>query len=247
MADETITTAAIHILSLIAHPSTIVPLSRGVAEWTLSVGELGLVIFAAILVGGLIGEHIAEKRRERWQPISIRPSGRNWPLIWLAVVVVSVLAELFCDAAIWEASDSLQAIANHETEELKSANLELEAQIQPREADADQRETIAQALEPFRGSHLIVRMYPTDAESFRLSLELNEAFSQAGIIVATGFITPLPDRMLFGAEIHAPPGNAAFAEALRDSLERAVGYKASIFPGNEVILAIGVKPLPGLK
>jgi hypothetical protein len=116
-----------NILNLIAVHS--LPLSKKVAERLLTSGEFGLVIFGFVVAVGLIGEYISTKRRERWLPSSTRPKFWNWPVIWLSVVVIAVFSEFVCDAAVWEASDALQVIADHDiaSEKAKTAALEKEA------------------------------------------------------------------------------------------------------------------------
>lgn len=127
-----------HNLTLMVHA---IPLPREIAEPLLTFGEIGLVVFGVAVAVGIIGEHVSEKRRDRWMPPHIKPKGWNWPLIWLWVVVAGVALECISDGAIWEASDSLQAISDQETAALEVRATAAEKQI----ASAKAQATIAQA------------------------------------------------------------------------------------------------------
>lgn len=114
----------------------LIPTSKNVAESWLSRGELGLVVFGAAIIIGLIGEywadHSAERRERAWIPPHSRKHW-NWKLIFAGVVVLTIIGEFISDADIWITSDVLQAISDGEIEKLRSDNLAVEAQIRPRQ------------------------------------------------------------------------------------------------------------------
>jgi hypothetical protein len=95
----------------------LIPTSKSSAESLLSWGELGLVIFGAVIIFGLIGEYwadsAAEHRERSWVPA--RPGRHwNWKLIFAGVVVLSIVGEFVADADIWVTSDVLQTISDGE-------------------------------------------------------------------------------------------------------------------------------------
>ena|ERR1019366_9048107 len=164
-------------------PFPLVPLSKATAEWSLSLSELSLVIFAVVVIVGSVGEHKARPQADPWRPASIRPPGwkppgRNWPKIWKWVVIAGIIGELFGDGGVWVSSDALRAITDHETEALRSANLALETQIQPRHLTDDQKAAMVRSLKPFAGSnivlaHLIHRLFSKANEAHKLCIVNN--------------------------------------------------------------------------
>jgi hypothetical protein len=134
-----------------------VPLSKSIAEPLLSYAEIGLVILAGVIVVGLIGEYSISRHETRSIPPRIeysrslgrkgRPIRRfNWLLFWTWIVIGGIIGELFCDAAIWESSESLKIISD---KELKNAL----ALAGPRDIRSrEDIEEIKHALSPFRGT-----------------------------------------------------------------------------------------------
>lgn len=206
-----------HILNLIADPT--IPLSKEVAEPLLSLSEFGLVVFGLAVAIGIIGEHVSEKRRDRWLPESVRPKSWNWPFIWLMLVVLGVFAEFACDGAIWDASASLQAIADRETEELRAANLKLEQQIQPRRLSADQQAALTAIFRKYADGSVMLLSYQADADGFALAAQIARAAQDAGL--------PINARNVGGIEtvggvftgLFVEGTNAAFVKATEDFFE----------------------------
>jgi hypothetical protein len=115
----------------------LIPTSKSVAESWLSWGELGLVVFAVVIIFGLIGEYRAEVSAEHRERSWIPPrSGKhwNWKLIFAAVVVLSIVGELVADADIWVTSDILQTISDGE---IRDAREKAEAGYDAAKAGAD--------------------------------------------------------------------------------------------------------------
>lgn len=69
------------------------------------------------------------------------------------------------------------------TEELRAANLALEAQIAPRRLDADQMNAIALALKPFAGKRVRLESYVLDVESAVLGKLIQTCLAGAGLII----------------------------------------------------------------
>jgi hypothetical protein len=110
----------------------LIPSSKSASEAWLSRGELWLVIFAAIIIVGLGGEYLAERRAERDERSWIPPRQRNswnWKHLFAVVVVISIVGEFFSDAIIWVSSAVLQTISDGE---IAAAKLELEKIKNPR-------------------------------------------------------------------------------------------------------------------
>ena len=179
------------ILNSVAHPSTAFPLPQSLAEPLLSISELGLFAFAGIVVAGLIGEHISEKQRDKWIPTSTRPPSWNWPAIWLWVVVAGVLGEFFCDAGVWDASDSLQAISDRATTELQKQadsarqqtaqlqrdNLTLQRQVADAQGDAARAAKLAAQVQQAANW----RIMPSEQRT-RLGAALSEGVGGAVVL-----------------------------------------------------------------
>ena len=147
-----------------------VPLSKSIAEPLLSGAEFWLVIFALIIVVGLIGEYLIDRRKSSFIPESIEyPKSRgrrgkptrkwNWLRFWMWVVIAGIVGELFCDAAIWDSSESLQVISDRD---LKAAlALAGPRNIHPE----DDRAALTAALEPFRGTPYDLSIPPINNRS----------------------------------------------------------------------------------
>jgi hypothetical protein len=154
-----------------------VPLSKEIAEPLLFWGELGLVVFGLAVAVGIIGEHVSEKRHDKWLPAHLRPHGWNWPFIWLAVVVIGVGLEFVCDAAIWESSASLQATADRETAALTEKAKQLES-------DA---ETAKKQTAQLQQDNLVLQKQVADAQKAAADAQAEAARAKAlAIIGGTG-------------------------------------------------------------
>lgn len=97
----------------------LVPLSKETAEFWLSRSELGLVVFAVIVIVGLIGEYVEGRRAKKWIP-DPHPNRIPWHTVWEWVVIAGIVGELFADGGVWVTSDGLQAISNREGTELRT-------------------------------------------------------------------------------------------------------------------------------
>jgi hypothetical protein len=79
----------------------LIPASKDAAVSWLSRGELGVVIFGAVIVVGLVGEywadHNGDRRRRSWIP-PLWKKYWNWKLIFAGVVVLAIVGEFISDA-----------------------------------------------------------------------------------------------------------------------------------------------------
>jgi hypothetical protein len=181
-------------------PGPLVPLSKTAAEWSLSISELSLVVFAAVVVIGLVGEHKAKPRADPWRPATIKPAGWkppgwNWPKAWEWVVIAGIIGELIGDGGVWVSSDALQAISDRETavladstEHLRAANLALLQRFAPRSPlSAGQIAVIKATIVP--GVRFIIRA-SEGKEPVDLEKELRS------ILLDAGAVEPPQERIL---------------------------------------------------
>jgi hypothetical protein len=103
------------------------------------------------------------------------------------------------------------------TEELRSANLALEARIAPRRLSHEQQRAIAVALFPFAGQSVIVRSYMLDVESAILGGQIIDVLNAAKIV-------PTDKRMAESSSnavalaVHVVGNNKALVVAILTSL-----------------------------
>jgi hypothetical protein len=89
---------------------------------------------------------------------------------------------LALEAQVAEAKRDL-AQANKSTEEIRAANLALEKQVAPRRLDADQMNAIVSALSPYAGKRVRLESYVLDVESAVLGKLLGACLTKAGLVV----------------------------------------------------------------
>ncbi len=142
-----------------------------------------------------------------------------------------------------------------ETEELKSKNLALEAEIAPRDISADDAIEIIDSLRLFSGRDVSVKSYLGDTEGHRLLFVLTSILARAGLKPTPGhwnFDETSAVKLLRGMEIDAPPEQSDLADALQKALSiTKLGIRPRWYEmqaGTPVSLYIGVKPTsaPGL-
>jgi len=165
-------------------------------SWLIA-SEILLLAATLVLVAGLLGE---------------LPESRTWKSrnkVAKVAVVLGVVGELFGDAGIFETSARLQTLegiaigtANEQAgkafkaaEQLRSENLQLEAQIAPRNLTPEDMHRIADVLRSFSGRQLTIKPYVSDAEGFRLGMLINRALAPTGIISSPGLLYPVPDQL----------------------------------------------------
>jgi hypothetical protein len=227
----------------------LIPNSKAVAESWLSRGELWLVIFALIIGAGLLGEDRAERKEKSWIPPP--PSGWNWKLIFAWFVIIGVIGELFCDAAIWVSSDALQAISDSETEGLRAENLAFQRILKPRRfpvfLPADKPELFQEYRDlekNFAGAMLLIQSVP-DMEAEILANDilvvLNGLKWKATLVGPSVTNTP-PTLIQDGLAVHSravpkppfkPSASIEKAKAAADALAKVfsdVGLGAGPFP-----------------
>jgi hypothetical protein len=153
-------------------------LSSSDTKWWLAASEIVLLVATAVLVLGLIGE---------W------PDSENWKTrIWYKLakvaVIVGVIGELFGDAGIFETSARLQTLEgiavadlNTHAEELRSANLKLEAEIAPRRLSADDIAALKVSVRPFANREVSIWSYGIDLEARILAREILSALGDAQV------------------------------------------------------------------
>jgi hypothetical protein len=138
-------------------------LSESNARSWLIASEILLLAATLVLVVGLLGE-LPESRT--WK-------SRIWYKLAKVAVVLGVVGELFGDAGIFETSARLQTLegiavgtANEQAgkafkaaEQLRSENLQLEAQIAPRNLTPEDMHRIADVLRSFSGRQLTIKPY----------------------------------------------------------------------------------------
>jgi hypothetical protein len=250
-----------------------VPLSKSVAELSLSMAEFGLVIFAAVLIIGSVGEHKARPRPDPWLPSSIkppgwRPPGWNWPQIWKWVVIAGIIGELFCDGGVWVSSGTLWAFSNQEIESLRSTNVEMEKALSPRVFDQG---AFGASVRQFSDMAFAV-ISPSEMEPRRTAGQIRWALNYAGWKRYTdpiGRLFGFPDGIVVhpGSNLHALPPISDLENRL-NALQReselskrreaaAIALVAALvenkvsarvgYPveGDMVLVEVGLKPVPG--
>jgi hypothetical protein len=203
------------------------------AEWSILVVVIGLIIeFAVLLVFSKEMSHT-----EKW-------------LLVIANIFVAggVGGEYIFGGRASDAATQLQQASDSQIEQLRYANLKLEAQIAPRDLSPEDMLRIADVLTPFRGRKLTIRPYVSDAEGFRLVVLINRALAGTGVISIPGLLYPEAEQLLLGVEVLGPESEREFVAALEKALgPSAIGLRSHrnpTAPGTDVELHVGVKPFP---
>jgi hypothetical protein len=176
-------------------------LSSTEASHWLHASEIALIVFSLLLVFGLVGE---------W------PESESWKSRWLynvakACVIIGVAGELLADGGIFGSSSRLQSLqeadiarVNSVTEGLRSDNLALEKQIQPRRLTREQQVAIGRALASFAGKRVRVESYFLDSEAAILGKEIVYALFLAGIDLDDAImnVTSTTGSFLFAVHVY---------------------------------------------
>jgi hypothetical protein len=135
------------------------------------------------------------------------------------------------------------ALATQRTEELRRANLALEAQIAPRRITNEQRSALVQSLRKFSGRKVLVSSYSLDAEGMLLGQTIIKILQEADVAV-TGLTTIVPITTL-RAGIHVTAVAEAaralahgIAEGIAQNTSLTVTYNPAI-PADEAQIELG--------
>ena len=85
-------------------------------------------------------------------------------------------------------ADEHAHLLEKETQQLRAANLALEAEIAPRNVSDDDIKRLIDVLKPFSGDNISVKSYLGDSEGRRLLTILTTVFSRAGLKAPPGYI-----------------------------------------------------------
>jgi hypothetical protein len=232
----------------------LIPASKEAAESWLSRGELGLVIFGAIIVVGLIGEYWADKNDERRKNSWIPPLPQkhwNWKLLFAGVVVLSIIGEFVSDADIWITSDVLQTISDSEIAALN-------AQIAPRRLLPNQQEAIAKELQQFAGKTVMVGSYILDVEGAVIGGQITEAIKKASLSTNSGWLMSVLGNGPIALGIHITGKDAPLVEALLKAIGKyqvvfsqepfpdgftSTNFARPIGPPPDAVVFVGAKPI----
>jgi hypothetical protein len=192
--------------------------------------------------------------------------------VGFALLVAGLLVEQFGHARITEITDrenkrltselkgttAQAALANERATsnevrvaELRKANLELEALIQPRRLNGAQLIEITKALIPFAGRSIGIESYATDSEGIVLGMQLESAFTAANIKSQQVTFTQMNGFEL-GVIVRGQDTNFVHvtAEAIRGSglqvsenPPRATGPSIGTRAVGDVVVLVGLKPL----
>jgi hypothetical protein len=137
-----------------------------------------------------------------------------------------------------------------ETEQLRSKNLALEAEIAPRDFSDDEIKSIIDSLKSFSGRDLSIKSYLGDTEGHRLLFIVAQILFDAGLHPTPGLwsFDDSPHVMLLeGMEIDSPPEQKDLADALQKAfsatkLNMREKWYPPEHPGDPITIKIGVKP-----
>jgi hypothetical protein len=231
--------------------SPIAPGTKDSAESALSLGELGLVVFAVVVVIGLIAEWYAEKIEKRWIPPK---TGFHWPWVAIAtwVVIVGILGELFCDADIWVSSDVLQTIFDGEI-------FALNKEIAPRRLQPNEQDEIVRDLKPLSsGKWIWLSSYALDAEGAVLGSQIVDALGKAGFSTNAELLMSVQGNGSIALAIHITGKDSELVQALLKTIGKyqavsseepfvggfaTIGPLIPVGPPPDASIFVGVKPI----
>lgn len=227
----------------------LISLSKTATSSWLKGSELALLVFALVVVVGLIGEN-----KLPWWHHRLR--------VFEVLVTIGCGGELFADFGVFLFSRQLENLSNQEiaqlqrdTELVKRDNLRLRAAIAGRELTTEQQRKIGSALQSFSGKTVRVMSYRGDGEAKRLGLEIGSALGLAHIHFGDN-LEGLDNReqLLLGIEVtcaeDALHSDRPFAKALIAALSDKDEGSLSVLPLSELgcpsdeitEIHIGVKP-----
>jgi hypothetical protein len=136
-----------------------------------------------------------------------------------------------------------------QAQELKAANLKLEAEIAPRNLSPDQQKEIGDALRQFEGTQFVTWLYPSDAESRRLEAQIKTSLGLAGFSFAQQMSNADAGMLITGVRISSSTAGKPIGEAIAailkskgiESIADAEGPAA--WPEKFVRIWVGVKPI----
>jgi hypothetical protein len=186
------------VVIVVEHRRAMHDFTRGVihspdrpSKWLLAFALLGAGL-VAIGVAGEFGIHIkAGKVETEMRNVTAR---------------LVAIADQKADEA-----NNLAAVNERDAQQLKSENLKLEAQVQPRTIDESDRKKLAKILQPFtpsfKGRKVKISSQIGDAEGMLFALEIMDVLSRAGIDVDTDGMGRLEGvgGVFMGATVTGPP------------------------------------------
>jgi hypothetical protein len=141
--------------------------------------------------------------------------------------------------------------AAQKAEEERIARLKLEALIQPREINPDQRRQIGEILRRFAGHPVKLTSPPIDLEATRLATEIFEALQYGGVAVED-----LRNRVMFTSPATGVQIGGPAAELGEDGLMMTIGHALAatglavtvitgpLPDGQPVTVGVAAKPIP---
>jgi len=204
----------------------------------------------------LLASNVAVWLGVYWEKESFPEKTRDAGWVMLLRGLAAETAAAFLIFAI---DTTIQTKSDVKVESLQSANLVLEAQIQPRRLTDEQKAAIVRSLTPFAGSNIVIASYAFDAESVALSMQLRETLIRAGFVGISqiGKHMPLIPPIVTGVRVTGTDAKlvAALKKAFSDDGHLIVspdlpepGKEMLVFPGEGLnataTIFVGVKPLP---
>jgi hypothetical protein len=132
-----------------------------------------LVIAGVILEGQDIWSEIKD--------VGLRNLKHVWAKIGFLLLVVGLLLELFFQTKIESADEALKRESNQMVEMLRTDNLRLEQQIQPRRLTPEQEKSLASLFAKFPGRTVHVSSYMQDVEGALFGEQILRAAADAGL------------------------------------------------------------------
>ena len=219
---------------------TIVSLSSSDSRW-------GVLLVASTLVVliGVLGEYVAEFTNV----LNNRATAKLLERGAVLLLIIGIAGELLGEAKTLSIGDEIAAFQNRRTEELKTANLSLEAEIAPRNVSDDELKKLIGSLRPLAGRKVEVRSYLGDTEGHRLLFIVSQIILDAGLQPTPGlmaFDASPRVSLLEGMEINSPPEQKDLADALQGAFSTTkLGMRPTWYvtdAGTPVLHKIGVKP-----
>lgn len=209
------------------------------------IAALFIVTIGVVLEG--IAEWLPKERRETRFMIALTRTG--WLILVLALIVefIAQRNKDASDALITAALNDRAGLSERETEELRSKNLALEAEIAPRRLTSDQIAALTAAAKPFAGRAISIWSYGIDLEAGMLAIQIKFALQGAGVPIVDDvghMVTSWTPRV--GVIITGP--DDTLIETLLTALKPVSATRGSLDPAKAAIVLpaeifVGVKPL----